>query len=294
MTSPKSFWPYDYVRVDSSQVAVVRAMCDCGQHVVVRPTYRLGDGGKHKVAYEQSLPYSALFALEPGLRMVESSRLSLLRPWNGAAVHDSAYPSSIHTLLKILEHEGVELFRYGSRILPFPVVGDAGDWDFVVNGGEALSSALTRALADGVCRRLQDSELNTLVGRYSYYRRSLSTDDLHTLLDKCLSFVAAGDLLVDFFTVDLLSGPPLTVPHRFVGVESQVEGVLLPTRGSSYGMPRSFSLATESTVCEIKHLSWLLGGLELLAGQRVTCHNIGVAPHGEYWYSPWFSKLRLA
>lgn len=292
--SPRNFWPYDYVRVDSSHVAVVRAMCDCGQHVIVRPTYQLGNGGEHKVEYEQSLPCSALFALEPGLRIVESARVSLLRPWNGSSVRDSAYPSSIRTLIGFLEREGIELFLYGSRILPFAVLDHSGDWDFVVNGGEAFSSALTRALADGVCRRLQVSELDTLVGRYSYYRRSLSTDDLQVLLDKCLSFVAAGDILVDFFTVDLLSGPPLTVPHQFVGVESRIEGVLLPTQGSSYGMPRSFSLATESAVCEIKHLSWLLGGLELMAGQRVTCHNIGVAPRGDYWYSPWFSQLRLA
>ncbi|WP_043621533.1 nucleotidyltransferase domain-containing protein [Nonomuraea candida] len=289
--------PYDYVLTSNGVLGVFRAYTESGD-VAFRPVYRCSAGGWTKLTPRMAaaLPGRRHPLLDRDCALAGAKEVKLLTPCRarpvgaaGSSVRD--HPAVLRGLLSALLSRGARVYLYGSRLLGLRSYGS--DWDFVVDHEGDLAELLGSCLGQS-CAFLGPREFSSIAASYeSNTAGSARRDDVLRILGKSWCALRVAGRVVDFFLTGT-GGPaiPDVLPGRLSLVDCA--GVVQPSAGSSFRMPRKVCIRTSTArTVNVHHVSWILCGLERMAGSRVTLRDVLAYGPADVWLSPWTSKLSL-
>ncbi|MEV0352085.1 nucleotidyltransferase domain-containing protein [Nonomuraea sp. NPDC050680] len=201
----------------------------------------------------------------------------------------SDHPAALRGLLSELGSRGIGVYLYGSRLLGRRSGGS--DWDFIVDHRGDLAELL-RSCQDRPGAFLGMREFSSIAASYEGNTIGLaSREDVLQILGKSWCALSVAGSVIDFF---LTGSGSKRIPDMRSGHLSMTdcEGVIEPSSGSSFRMPRRVCIRTSTTqTVNLHHLSWVLCGLEQMAGSRVTLRDVFLHGPSDVWLSPWISKL---
>ncbi|MEV4555342.1 hypothetical protein [Nonomuraea wenchangensis] len=287
--------PYDYVATSNGVLGSFRAYTENGD-IAFRPIYRGSGASRTKLtpSAAAALPGRRHLLLDRDCALARKEEVTLVIPWRsrevgapGASSDD--HPPALRGLMSELRSGGVRVYLYGSRLLGWRSGGS--DWDFIVEHqgdlAELLRSCRTRP---GTFLRLP--EISSIATSYEVSTMgSISRDDVLRLLRRSWCALQVEGAVIDFF---LAGSESAIIPDMQFGrlPLTNCEGVVEPSSGLSFSMPRQVRIRTSTTrVVNLRHVSWILCGLEQMIGSRVTLRDVLVHDTGDLWLSPWMSKL---
>ncbi|MED7927130.1 nucleotidyltransferase domain-containing protein [Nonomuraea sp. LP-02] len=287
--------PYDYVATSNGVLGSFRAYMESGD-IAFRPVYRASGASWTKLtpSAAAALPARRHLLLDRDCALARKEEVTLVIPWRSRAVgapeaSRSDHPPALRGLMSELRSRGVRVYLYGSRLLGRRSGGS--DWDFVVEHrgdlAELLRSCRTRPGAF-----LGSPEISSIATSYEVNTiGSTSREDVLRLLRRSWCALRVDGAMIDFF---LAGSEGSTIPDmQFRRLPlTTCEGVVEPSSGLSFSMPRQVRIRTSTKrVVNLRHVSWILCGLEQMAGSRVTLRDVLVHDTGDLWLSPWMSKL---
>lgn len=290
--------PYDYVVSSSGILGSFRAYTESG-NIAFRPVYQCSAGRWTKLTSRAaaSLPGRRHLLLDRDCVLVREEEVTPLVSWRspetGAAEPSTnELPAALRDLLSELRSRGVRVYLYGSRLLGR--WSRDSDWDFIVDHRGDLVELL-RSCRGRPGRLLDPREISSIAAFYEGNTiGSAGREDILLVLSKSWCTLRVAGAVVDFFLAGdesrripdvRLSDVPLT----------DCEGVIEPSSGSSFHMPRRVRIHTSTgQTVNLNHASWILCGLERMAGSRVTLRDVFVHGPSDVWLSPWISKFSFA
>jgi hypothetical protein len=289
--------PYDYVVSAAGIVGSFRAYTESG-HVAFRPVYLPSAHGWTKLAPRQAalLPGSRHLLLDQDCLIAPEREISPLATWTshevGTAGPPSAgHPEALRRLLAELHTRNARVYLYGSRLLGMESGGS--DWDFIIDHRGNLAELLRscRSLPDG---SLGPQDIASIAASYEFtFRRSTARADILKILSRSWCAVRIPGGIIDFFQ-GYGTGQKIPDMRLDAGSLADYEGTILPSAGMSFRMPREVHMCTSAgRTVNLHHTSWLLCGLEQLAGSRVMLHDVFVHGSSDVWLSPWISRFSV-
>lgn len=287
---------WDYVVDRRQRLGVIRGLTTDGAQAVVWPAYVPSTGGGlRKIAPAEvrarRTEWESLYD-DCCLSPVGELRLAYAWDHRPCAARRGSLPADIRTLADAVERYGGRLYLYGSRALG--IHDEAADWDFVMDhDGDARSLIEQASRACGVGEPLDEPTLRRHAEDYAYPHSAISLEDLLEIMRTSLTYLTVGQR-----QLDIMPRPRRvreSIPSSFRAVPgSVVVGKVLPSRGTSYAMPRILRMrsATGARV-EIRHLSWRLSGLERLRDHTLMFSALYESRSGGLWFHARRSGLRL-
>ncbi len=287
--------PYDYIMSSNGILGSFRAYTESG-NIAFRPIYQRSAGRWAKLTPRTAAGLSARrhLLLDRDCVLAREEEVTLLVPWRFreagmAGPSTSDHPAALCGLLSELRSRGSRVYLYGSRLLGKG--SDGSDWDFIVDHEGDLAELLKDRRA-GPGNFLDLRELSSIVASYEVNTiGSASRKDILQVLGRSWCALRVGGAVIDFF-------PAGNGGRRIPDVRSEdssltdFEGIIQPSSGSSFRMPRRVRIHTSTgRVVNLYHVSWILCGLERLAGSRIKLCDVFVDGPSDLWLSPWISKL---
>ncbi|MBB5140380.1 hypothetical protein HNP84_010147 [Thermocatellispora tengchongensis] len=285
--------PYDYVVTSGGILGSFRAYTESGD-IAFRPIYRRSGDRWTKLTppTAAALPGRRHLLLDRDCALVREEEVTLVASWRCHSVSTSRsdHPAALRGLMSELRSRGAGVYLYGSRLLGWRSAGS--DWDFIVDHQGDLAELLKGCQArPGTF--LGSREISSIADSYEVNTiGSVSREDVLQILGRSWCALSIDGAVVDFF----LAGTGTRIPDirldRFPLTDCA--GVIEPSLGSSFRMPRRVRIRTSTMrIVNLHHVSWILCGLERMAGSRVTLRNVLVRGPSDVWLSPWVSQLSL-
>ncbi|QYC39036.1 hypothetical protein Nocox_07050 [Nonomuraea coxensis DSM 45129] len=287
--------PYDYVATSNGVLGSFRAYTESGD-IAFRPVYRRSGDRWTKLtpSAAAALPGRTHLLLDRDCALAREEEVTLVASWRSRAVgapgaSSGEHPPALRGLLSELRSRGARVHLYGSRLLGRR--SDGSDWDFVVEHqgdlAELLRSCRTRPGAF-----LGSREISSIATSYEVNTAgSTSRADVLRILGKSWCALRVDGAVIDFFLAGRESAiiPDMQLAHLPL---TDCDGIVEESSGRSFSMPRQVRIRISATrVVNLHHLSWILCGLEQMAGSRVTLRDVFVRDTDDLWLSPWMSKL---
>jgi hypothetical protein len=288
---------YDYVLDDLDVVSVVRGLTVDGTRALLRPTYRISNGVARKVHttyWTRQVPQDPLVAFFDNCRLARIETLRLICPWDRYPYPDncSEMPPDMRRFADALTVRGGTLYLYGSRALRWH--SPNSDWDVLLeHAGDPRGLVDLVSKATGLCVPIGRAGLRARIAEYDHPPSVVSHTDLMTVMRRSLTYVVIGRHQLDLIPRPRMPSEP--VPDSFRSCPgARVVGELLPGSGGSFAMPRVIRLRPDhGEPVDIRHVSWLLMGVERLAGHRVVFSRLYFAPSGKLWFHAHHSGFRI-
>lgn len=198
----------------------------------------------------------------------------------------------IHGIAKSMEKANVECFLFGSRRLN---IGSAySDWDILCLSPldpRLLIRLIIRGAGNGA-RLFTESECHERAIRYANQPGSFEIDALSILFNYTTSYLKTncGEIGI-FFGQTGTSSVVLDFDTLNDLCCTEIIGAVLPVGGTSYDLPRRFSIQdSDGAVHFIMSTLWEIGGIEACSGRIVRLS--GLIPLGEN--SWWMGGLEAA
>ncbi|MDF5755672.1 nucleotidyltransferase domain-containing protein [Spongiactinospora sp. TRM90649] len=287
--------PYDYVAISGGVLGSFRAYTERGD-VAFRPVYRRAGCAWAKLtpSTAAALPGRRHLLLDRDCALARAEEVALVAPWRSRAVDASGsyardQPAALRGLVSEMHSRGAHAYLYGSRLLGRNSAGS--DWDFIVECRGDLAELLRS------CNARPDAfprwpEISSVAASYEVNTLgSTSRKDVLRILRKGWCALRVDGAVADFF---LAGSGNSRIPDVRSGkvILTDCEGVIEPGSGQSFGMPRWIRIRTPTArIVHLHHVSWILCGLERMAGSRVMLRDVLVSGASDLWLSPWISKL---
>jgi hypothetical protein len=288
---------YDYVLDDLDIVSVVRGLTADGTKALLRPAYQISSGVARKVhtpRWHRRTIQDPLVAFFDNCHLAPIETLRLICPWNRYPYPDncSAMPPGMRRFVDTLTGHGGALYLYGSRALRWHAPN--ADWDVILEySGDPRGLVDVVSAVTGLCVPLGRAALHARIAEYEHPPSGVPEADLMTIMRRSLTYVTIGRDQLDIIPRPRLPSEP--VPDSFRSCPGlRITGELQPGLGESFAMPRVVRLRPDQgELVNIRHVSWLLLGVERLAGHRAVFSRLCRAPSGEFWFHAHSSEFRI-
>ncbi len=291
--------PYDLVQDDTGWTFAVKGICESGE-LLVKAVYAPPGILPRKYKERPAIVWSSAHVVPCSVSSLGDYLLSPLccsylqpRALTKAAMN-GGNPIAAE-VASLIEQSGARVELAGSRRAGLH--RRESDWDLLVLGVSHPIELVRLVLAviEHRGRLYRRPEIVERARRYSSCSSHASFSTLVALFGRTTLYLRTnhGEVGLFFDSPD----PPLLPDLRAVSgiVPLTISGQILPCSGTSYHMPRRFRIATNVMgIIEIWTPIWEFGGLEELAGKRVSLTSLRQISPLRYWLGGPNVRLELS